>query len=655
MPVRLPARLRSAYVVAALIVAAGLLPLLGLPVASVSADPGTDAPPVTAARVARTSEISQVSAGGEFSCGIREASRLWCWGRNTYGQLGTGSTANEPVAPTMVKGRGKWKQVSAGGSTTCGVRNSGALYCWGLNHRGQVGDGQKAAVPAPKRIPGRKNWEQAATGWFHTCAVKAKGAMWCWGDNSWGQLGQGNNSQDLNRHRVPGSWVSVAAAGWTTCGIKKDGTLWCWGRNTFGQLGTGDLGERFRPTQVVGSSKWSEVALSWTHGCGLQLNGMVRCWGRNDLGQVGDGAPIYTTAPTEVPGGHRAKSVAVGEGSSCLVDLDGALWCWGDNRFGQIAGKLPAVPAARVPVKRKGSSYESVSGGWYHYCASTSAQKAVCWGDNERGQLGDNGPGSRSKTPAFTSPPADPGAPLNFRLASMNTLGNHHTHPFADADRFGPSRVRADWTSQMLVNNGIQVAGIQEQDAGQLAAIVSGSEGRFASFPEPSAGDLGVESTILWDTTDFEALETRVVQMQFIARVLPRPIVKLRQISTGQEFYVMAVHNAPNDYQAKRNKATKVQLKEIQKLEETGLPVFYVGDMNEKKTIFCKTLQRTGLVSASGGRLKPDGTCVTPRTMRVDWIFGPEATQWGGFEFTKPPLARLSTDHWVPVVDVVVP
>lgn len=646
----MPARPRSASavaVIAALAVLAALLTVLALPAAPGSAEPQ--------ARASRTTGITQVSAGGEYSCGLRDQSRLWCWGRNTYGQLGIGSTSNEPVAPTPVAGGGKWSQVSTGGSTTCGVRNSGALMCWGLNHRGQVGDGQKAAVNKPKLVSGPKNWKQVATGWFHTCAIQDQGAMSCWGDNSWGQRGQGNNAQDLGRHRVPGNWLSVAAAGWTTCGIKQDGTLWCWGRNTFGQLGVGDLGERFRPTQVKSTAKWSEVAISWTHTCGRQRNGVVRCWGRNDLGQVGEGAPVYATVPTQVPGGHRAQSVAAGEGASCLVDRDGALWCWGDNRFGQIAGNLPAVPSAPTPVKRKGSSFETVSGGWYHFCAATTTQTGVCWGDNERGQLGTAGSGSKSQPPTFTSPRSEPGAPLNFRLATMNTLGNHHTRPFADADRFGPSRVRADWTSQMLVNNGIQVAGIQEQDAGQLAAIVSGSQGRFASYPEPSAGDLGVESSIVWDTTDFEALETRVVQMQFIARVLPRPIVKLRQISTGREFYVMGVHNAPHDYQAKRNKAVRVQLREIRKLEETGLPVFYVGDMNEKKTIFCKTLERTGLVSASGGRLEPNGNCVTPKLMRVDWIFGSAATQWGGFEFSKPPLARLSTDHWVPVVDVVVP
>ncbi len=384
----------------------------------------------------------------------------------------------------------------------------------------------------------------------------------------------------------------------------------------------------------------------------------MRCWGRNDLGQAGADAPIYAATPVKVPGDHRAVSVATAEGSSCLVDRDGKLWCWGDNRYGQVAGTQPALPGARVPVQRGGTystTPATVSGGWYHMCAETESGKAVCWGNNERGQLGDDGASSRGRKASFSSPPRRDNAQLSFRLATLNTLGNHHTRPNADADNFAPSRVRADWTSQLLVNNGIQVAGIQEQDAGQLAAIVGGSQGRLASYPEPSAGDLGVETAIVWDTTDFEALETSVIYTQFVARKLPRPVVKLRQISTGREFWVMNIHNAGWAYQRKRNQATKVQIAKIKELEETGLPVFYVGDFNEKKTIVCKVMQKTGLVSASGGRLKPNGDCVTPKLMRVDWIFGSSTAAMEGFEFTKPPLARLSTDHWLPVVDVTVP
>jgi endonuclease/exonuclease/phosphatase family metal-dependent hydrolase len=146
------------------------------------------------------------------------------------------------------------------------------------------------------------------------------------------------------------------------------------------------------------------------------------------------------------------------------------------------------------------------------------------------------------------------------------------------------------------------------------------------------------------------------IRTQFIARVLQRPVVRLKEKATGRQFWVMNIHNAPWQYQKKRNMATKVQLAKVKELEKSGLPVFYVGDFNEKKTILCKVLRRTGLVSPYGGRIAADGKCVLPRQrMHVDWIFGSPGAKYSGLSYTRPPLVRLSTDHWVPVVNVQVP
>jgi hypothetical protein len=446
----------------------------------------------------------------------------------------------------------------------------------------------------------------------------------------------------------------VAVQGWNVCGIRTDGSLWCWGRNTFGQLGNGTSADRSRPTQVGGSHTWKQVALSWTHACGVQGAGVVKCWGRNDLGQVGDPTRTYVTKPFTVPGGHPAASVAVAEGSSCLVDTSGTPWCWGDNRYGQVSPSAPVTPGSRTPVARTGS-VSGVSGGWFHLCAETSSGTPTCWGSDGHGQLGASTPAPGRAVAKPAAPTVTPG-PLTLRLASFNTLGNHHTQPGRDADNFPPASLRADWESQIILNNGIDVAGIEEQDAGQLAGIIGGAGGRLASFPTPAAGDLGVETTVVWNTADYKAVKTELVRMPFIARDLRRPVVELQQLSTGRRFWVMAVHNAPWNYQSKRNAETKIEIAKLKQLEATGLPVFFVGDFNEKASLFCKVLKGTDLGSASGGRISGSGACQPPRQMRVDWIFGSKAlVNWSGFAFTKPPLARLSTDHFIPVVDVTAP
>jgi endonuclease/exonuclease/phosphatase family metal-dependent hydrolase len=216
--------------------------------------------------------------------------------------------------------------------------------------------------------------------------------------------------------------------------------------------------------------------------------------------------------------------------------------------------------------------------------------------------------------------------------------------------------MRADWTAQALITNRLDVVGLQEPTAGQLQGILTAARGRYDAYPEPAAGDLGVEASLVWDTRKYEATRKLTIRTQFIARVLKRPVVRLKDKATGRQFWVMNVHNAPWQYQKKRNQATKVQIAKLKELERTGLPVFYVGDFNEKKTILCKVLRQTGLVSPYGGRINGQGRCVEPRQrMHVDWIFGPRAAKYNGFAYSRPPLVRLSTDHWVPVVNVQVP
>ena len=599
----------------------------------------------------RLAGMPDVAAGGEHSCGIKATGTLWCWGRNSYGQIGNGTASQDSEPPTQVGALTDWMTVTGGGASTCAIRTNRALYCWGLNHRGQIGDETRTVRAVPTQVPGASKWRSVSMGFFHTCGINSSDTLRCWGDNSAGQLGQGNEKQSLERQKVAGNWRSVSAGGWTTCATKVNGGLWCWGRNLFGQVGDGTYVDRSKPTRIGTSDNWRQVDVSWTHTCARTSGGAVRCWGRNTQGQLGTGNTVGSATPRLVQGGHKAASIGLAEGTSCLVESGGALWCWGDNRYSQIGSGGDAI---LNPTRRTGN-YSAVSGGWLHVCAA-SGDASVCWGNNERGQLGD-GQTVRSKIPRIATPaPAARRAPFSFRLASFNVLGNGHSKPYAHDDRFGPSRMRADWTAQALITNRLDVVGLQEPTAGQLQGILTAAQGRYAAYPGPGAGDLAVEAPLVWDTRKYVAMEKMTIRTQFIARVLKRPVVRLKDRATGRQFWVMNIHNAPWDYQEKRNKAVKVQLAKIQELEQSGLPVFYIGDFNEKRTILCKVLKKTGLISPYGGRINDQGECVDPRkVMRVDWIFGSKTAKYSGFAYSKPPLVRLSTDHWVPVVNVQVP
>jgi len=617
---------------------------------------------VTAARqaAAATSTGTSVSSGGDHSCDVRRNGTLWCWGSNTFGQLGVGKQGPGGPTPMQVGHSDAWSRVDAGGQDTCAVRRTGSLYCWGVNHRGQLGDGTTTIRTSPVRVGPARAWRQVSTGWFHTCAIRTNKSLWCWGDDSAGQLGVGSTRNHATPTRVGGGrhWTSVSVEGWNTCAIKDDHSLWCWGRNLFGQLGDGSWADSSVPRQVrSGRENWRTVALSWTHACGIKGRGVVKCWGRNLEGQLGHGNTVTANKPQAVSARHHTRMVAVSEGSSCLIDARRRVWCWGDNDYGQVD---PGSPTGRftTPVRRAGSGATAISGGWLHFCG-LARSTVSCWGNDEHNELGTTAVATRAGATASggsaPSTSVSRKGGLTFKLATFNVLGNGHSRPYARDDKFAPSRLRAEWAANAIAKMGASVVGLQEATAGQLQGILDATGGTYASFQTPAQGDLGVESAIIWDTRVWQATETRVVKIPFISRTLPRPIVRLRNVATGREIYVFDVHNAPWAYQRKRNAQVKQEIGVIQDLQASGLPVFFVGDMNEKATVFCKVTGKTGLVSPLGGSFT-GGTCHPPRkTMRVDWIFGPGTASYQGYQTVRDALVRLSTDHWVPMVRVTVP
>jgi len=134
-----------------------------------------------------------VSAGGTHSCGIRGTGALYCWGYNGAGQLGTNNTGTNAAYPVRVGSGTDWKSVFAGGNHTCAIRSTGLLYCWGYNGQGQVGTNNTGTNAAtPKRVGTGTNWKSVSTGDNHTCATRSTGLLYCWGYNDTGELGTNN-------------------------------------------------------------------------------------------------------------------------------------------------------------------------------------------------------------------------------------------------------------------------------------------------------------------------------------------------------------------------------------------------------------------------------------------------------------------------------
>jgi alpha-tubulin suppressor-like RCC1 family protein len=94
---------------------------------------------------------AKVSGGGLHTYGVNAAKSLYCWGNNSAGQIGDGSTTNRS-APVRIGTAGAWASVSGGDSHTCAVSTGKSLYCWGYNAQGQVGDGTTTQRNSPNKI-----------------------------------------------------------------------------------------------------------------------------------------------------------------------------------------------------------------------------------------------------------------------------------------------------------------------------------------------------------------------------------------------------------------------------------------------------------------------------------------------------------------------
>ena len=138
-----------------------------------------------------------LTAGRYHTCGVTIGGAAYCWGDNFYGQLGTGDTTRT-LSPRPVSGGLGFAAVSSGplSNHTCGVTTGGAAYCWGEDSYGELGNGTINSVPnsSPESVSGGLTFASVSAGYVHTCGLSTGGAAYCWGYNFNGQLGDGTTT-----------------------------------------------------------------------------------------------------------------------------------------------------------------------------------------------------------------------------------------------------------------------------------------------------------------------------------------------------------------------------------------------------------------------------------------------------------------------------
>jgi alpha-tubulin suppressor-like RCC1 family protein len=298
-----------------------------------------------------------IAAGNGYACALSSAGAVQCWGDNQFGQLGNGTShtiERSPVAVSRLSG--KVVAIAAGAFHTCALSSAGAVQCWGENSHGELGNGTSLNSSTPVAVAGvSSGFVAIAAGRGHACALGNTGAIQCWGDNQFGQLGNGTNDNSRTPvavARLSGKVVAIAAGDFYTCVLSSAGAVQCWGENSHGQLGNGMHNNSSTPVAVSGlSGGFVAIAAGTGHTCALGTTGAMQCWGDNEFGQLGNGTNNSSRTPVAVARLSAAViAIAAGAFHTCALSSPDAAQCWGENTYGELGNGTSLNSSTPVAV-----------------------------------------------------------------------------------------------------------------------------------------------------------------------------------------------------------------------------------------------------------------------------------------------------------------
>ena len=234
-------------------------------------------------------------------------------------------------------------------------------------------------------------------------------------------------------------------------------------------------------------------------------------------------------------------------------------------------------------------------------------------------------------------------------ITSFNVLGSNHTQPGGGALNYAPARIRTEWTANMLQSQSADIIAFQELKVDQYSQLQETLAPTYAFYPSsPEAGKV-VWQSVMWDTSQWEFVAAKDISVPVIGTTRPNPMVRLRSKLTGRNVWVFNVHNSSKntpERQRERNAAVKIEIAKILQQRKRKIPVVFLGDMNERKVVFCKVVRQTDLKAVTGGYATRK-KCVPPRKMHLDWIFVSPEFKVHSAAFDRSPGVTRITDHSV--------
>lgn len=338
----------------------------------------------------------QIAAGHVHTVALKADGAVWSWGYNFYGTVGDGTTTNR-LSPVQV-GIADVQSIAAGYAHTLALKRDGTVWAWGQNNCGQLGDNTSTNRSLPVQVPGLGNviavaagGENAGLSYSHSLALKADGTVWAWGCNQLGQLGDGTTTNRKTPVQVVGLiGASAIAAGGrhsfavTNSGI-DGGAVWAWGNNDSRQLGDGATTSRSVPVRVLGAGNVVQLGSTSSGGVALKTDGSVWTWGFVGLTDGGD-------LPSQVPVLARVLTIGTGDSHAFAMDAEAIRWAWGGSLYGELGtpdswvSNLAALASNRIPETAPVTI--EADGGRSH--SALVRENGTVWGvgDNMYGQLG---------------------------------------------------------------------------------------------------------------------------------------------------------------------------------------------------------------------------------------------------------------------------
>ena len=382
---------------------------------------GDFAPVYFTARASPPFHASAVVVANQTTCAISDGD-VYCWGSNAQGRVNANAPIDAFSVPQRVLLPAKAASISGGYNHACAITTEvpPQAYCWGDNSFGQLGvDVTSQPHGGPFRVPVAEGLASVAAGMDHTCGLTPTGVAYCWGNGTFGQLGSGQIAGCFVP--APGKltcsgpapvagdtrFTAVAAGVSHTCGIAPSGQVYCWGLNDSGQLGSASSSPcviensdsyyyyyygyyetsvpcALAPQAANGATPFEAVAAG-NGTCALNGSGIVVCFAPGGSALVPTNVLFTNLSPD----------------ASCGVALDGAAYCWTQSFDAQTAS------LAQLDAVSQGLKITSITDAATHRCAIVRNDGSlVCWGNNDVGQLG-NGSRVSTTTPSpVIAPPA---------------------------------------------------------------------------------------------------------------------------------------------------------------------------------------------------------------------------------------------------------